>query len=126
NSVRPQGPRDLQTEICPHRSACRNDCGSRGARAGDFEDFPSRGRAGRGALLEYRAAELMKINAVLIAALLSISTFAAPQQAQNAPLLEKARQAYVSAQALEASLDERPENDRSRDEYLKVINAYQR
>ena len=68
----------------------------------------------------------MKINAVLIAALLSISTFAAPQQAQNAPLLEKARQAYVSAQALEASLDERPENDRSRDEYLKVINAYQR
>src|SRR2546422_4267357 len=68
----------------------------------------------------------MKINAVLIAALLYISTFAAPPQAQNASLLEKARQAYVSAQALEASLSEKPENDRSRDEYLKVINAYQR
>ena len=67
----------------------------------------------------------MKINAVVIAALLSVSTFAAPP-AQNTSLLQKARQAYVSDQALEATLNEKSESDRTRAEYLKVINAYQR
>src|SRR6266404_2443640 len=66
----------------------------------------------------------MKSNAVLFAALLSVSAFAAP--AQKDPLLEKAHQAYVSAQALEAALNEKPEADRTRAEYLQVIRAYQR
>lgn len=66
----------------------------------------------------------MKINAVLIAALLCVSSLTAPA-AQNA-LLQKAYEAYLSAQALEAELNEKAEADRSRAEYLKVINAYQR
>jgi N-acetylmuramoyl-L-alanine amidase len=67
----------------------------------------------------------MKIHAVVLTALLSVSTFAAPQ-AQNSALLRKAREAYTVAQALEAELTEKPEADRTRAEYLKVITAYQR
>jgi N-acetylmuramoyl-L-alanine amidase len=66
----------------------------------------------------------MKINAVVIAALLSASTFNAAAQAQNA--LQKSREAYNSAQMLESELNEKPEADRTRTEYLKVIKAYQR
>src|SRR5215831_12272400 len=67
----------------------------------------------------------MKTNAGLLAALLSVSTFAAPL-GQNASLLQQARQAYTAAQAMEANLNEKPEAERTRAEYLKVINAYQR
>jgi N-acetylmuramoyl-L-alanine amidase len=66
----------------------------------------------------------MKVNAVIIAALLSVSAFAAPG-AEKALLLQKAKQAYLAAQALEASLNEKPESERTRAEYLKVIKAYQ-
>ena len=66
----------------------------------------------------------MRNNAVLFAALLSVSAIAAP--AQKDPLLEKAHEAYVSAQALEGALNEKPEADRTRAEYLQVIRAYQR
>jgi N-acetylmuramoyl-L-alanine amidase len=68
----------------------------------------------------------MRIHAVLIAALLSVSSITAAQSAQNASLLQKARQAFMAAQALEAELNEKQEADRTRDAYLKVINAYQR
>lgn len=70
----------------------------------------------------------MKINAVLIAAILSVTTSAAPaaQKAERTVLLQKARQAYVAAQALEAALNEKPETDRTRADYLKVISAYQK
>src|SRR6266566_7192823 len=89
----------------------------------------------------------MRINAVLITALLSLCSIAAaaqrepdpakPQDAQtetkaqgkpanNSALLQKARQAYMSAEALESGLNEKPEADRTRAEYLKVINEYQR
>jgi N-acetylmuramoyl-L-alanine amidase len=67
----------------------------------------------------------MKINAVVIAALLSGSTFAAPR-AQNNSLLQKAQAAYNTAQILEAELNEKPEADRTQSEYLKAIKAYQR
>src|SRR5215813_9096357 len=67
----------------------------------------------------------MKIRAVLFAALLSVSTFGAPL-GQNASLLQKAHQAYAAAQAMEATLNEKPEGERTRAEYLRVINAYQR
>src|SRR5262245_53099011 len=67
----------------------------------------------------------MKIYAVILAALLSVSTLAAPQ-APNASLLRKSREAYTVAQSLEAELNEKPESDRTRAEYLKVINAYER
>jgi N-acetylmuramoyl-L-alanine amidase len=67
----------------------------------------------------------MKINAVLFAALVSVSTSAAPL-GQNATLLQKAHQAYAAAQAMEANLNEKPAGERTRAEYLKVINAYQR
>jgi N-acetylmuramoyl-L-alanine amidase len=68
----------------------------------------------------------MRINAVLIAALLSVSSIIAAQSAHNSALLQKARQAYISAQALESELNEKQEADRTRAEYVKVINAYQR
>jgi N-acetylmuramoyl-L-alanine amidase len=67
----------------------------------------------------------MKINAVLIAALLSVSISAAPRT-EKAALLQKAHQAYLAAQAMEAALNEKPETERTRAEYLKVISAYQR
>src|SRR5215467_1748911 len=67
----------------------------------------------------------MKINAVFIAALLSVSSFAA-SGAEKSALLQKAHEAYIAAQALEGTLNEKPEADRTRAEYLKVINAYQR
>ena len=67
----------------------------------------------------------MKITAGLIAALLSVTISAAPGT-EKAVLLQKARQAYVAAQALEAALNEKPEAERTRAEYLKVITAYQR
>src|SRR5689334_18791040 len=67
----------------------------------------------------------MKTNAVVLAALVSVSTFAS-SLGQNASLLQKAHQAYAAAQAMEANLNEKPEGERTRAEYLKVINAYQR
>ena len=67
----------------------------------------------------------MKITAGLIAALLSVTISAAPGT-EKAVLLQKAHQAYVAAQALEAALNEKPEAERTRAEYLKVITAYQR
>src|SRR5262245_15790363 len=66
----------------------------------------------------------MKI-AVIIAALLSAQTLAAPQS-QESSLLRKSREAYTVAQSLEAELNEKPESDRTRTDFLKVINAYQR
>jgi N-acetylmuramoyl-L-alanine amidase len=67
----------------------------------------------------------MKINAVVLAALLSVPAVAAPQ-AQNASLLQKAHEAYIAAQSLEAELNDKPEASRTRADYLKVIRAYQR
>src|SRR5215475_13625769 len=67
----------------------------------------------------------MKVNAVFIAALLSVSSFAA-SGAEKSVLLQRAHEAYLAAQALEGTLNEKPEADRTRSEYLKVINAYQR
>ena len=55
----------------------------------------------------------MKINAGIVAALLAIPTLAAPR-AQNEPLPQKAREAYVAAQSLEAELNELPEGNRTR------------
>jgi N-acetylmuramoyl-L-alanine amidase len=80
----------------------------------------------------------LRIKIVLIAALLSVSSLAAAAQreperakpleksAHNSALLQKARQAFMSAEALESALNEKPEADRTRAEYLKVINEYQR
>ena len=71
-------------------------------------------------------ANVRKINAVLVAALLSVSAFAAPPSAQKSALLQKARQAYAAAQMLDSALNDKPEADRTRADYLKVITAYQR
>jgi N-acetylmuramoyl-L-alanine amidase len=67
----------------------------------------------------------MKIYAVVLAALVSAPILAAPQ-AQNSSLLQKAREAYDTAQSLEAELNEKPDAQRTRAEYLRVIRAYQR
>src|SRR2546425_9113761 len=73
----------------------------------------------------------MKIHAVVIAALLSVATLAAQtpahnSAAHNSSLLQQARQAFVSAEALEAQLNEKSPAERTRSLYLKVIKAYQR
>lgn len=67
----------------------------------------------------------MRTNAVLIAALLSVSTFLGAQSSRTA-LLQKARQAYMAAESLDSELNEKPEAERNRAEHLKVIDAYQR
>ncbi|HYR83136.1 MAG TPA: N-acetylmuramoyl-L-alanine amidase [Terriglobia bacterium] len=73
------------------------------------------------------AIDKMKIHAVVIAALLSVATLAAQTPAHHsASLLQQAREAFVSAEALEAELNEKPPAERTRALYLKVIKAYQR
>ena len=72
------------------------------------------------------ASNTTKTHAVLIAQLFLISSFLGAQSVQNRSLLDKARQAYLSAQALESELNEKKEAERSREQYLKVIRAYQR
>ena len=72
------------------------------------------------------ASNTTKTHAVLIAQLFLISSFLGAQSVQNRSLLDKARQAYLSAQALESELNEKKEAERSRQQYLKVIRAYQR
>src|SRR3989442_14522802 len=72
------------------------------------------------------ASNTMKTHAVLIAALLLISSFLGAQSVQNPSVLGKARQAYLSAQALESELNEKKEAERRREQYLKVISVYQR
>src|SRR5215475_12894933 len=67
----------------------------------------------------------MKVNAVFIAALLFVSSFVV-SGAEKSVLLQRAHEAYLAAQALEGTLNEKPEADRTCAEYLKVINAYQR
>ncbi len=68
----------------------------------------------------------MKNTAVLIAALLFVSSLSAAQSAQRSILLQRAREAYVSAEALDRELMGKPEAERTRAGHLKVINAYQR
>ena len=68
----------------------------------------------------------MRLNTVLLAALLCILSISAVAQSSRSALLLKATQAYMSAEALESALNEKPEAERTRAEYLKVINAYQR
>jgi hypothetical protein len=65
----------------------------------------------------------------LIVALLSISSsvssmIAVPQQ--NAFLIEESNRAYFAAQKLEVKLNAKAESERRRDDYLKVISAYER
>src|SRR5262245_55749116 len=79
-----------------------------------------------GGLPKCAATNKMKANAVLIAALVSISSIVTAQSSQNQGLLEKARQAYVSARALESELNAKKEAERTRELYLRVIRAYQR
>lgn len=67
----------------------------------------------------------MKITAVVFTALLTLSAIAAPQT-QNALLLRKAHEAYTAAQSIDTELNEKPEAERTRAEYLKVIKAYER
>ena len=72
------------------------------------------------------ASNTMKTHAVLIAALLLIPSFLGAQSVQNPSLLAKAKEAYMSAQALESELKDKKEAERSREQYLKVIRSYQR
>lgn len=68
----------------------------------------------------------MKIHAVLLAALLSLPLQFTPASAQTQTPLQKAAKAFVSAEAKEVDLNEKPQAERTRADYLKVINAYQR
>ncbi len=68
----------------------------------------------------------MKVNAVLLAALLIASSPTTETSAQVSSLLQKAREAYRSAETLGAELNKKPETERPRSAYLKVIHAYER
>jgi N-acetylmuramoyl-L-alanine amidase len=71
----------------------------------------------------------MKFTAVLITAILSSScplTLAGTPPVQNSSLIQKARAAFETAERLEAELTETPESERTRNAYIKVIDAYQR
>jgi N-acetylmuramoyl-L-alanine amidase len=66
----------------------------------------------------------MNKKAVLFAALLSITVQFSLASAQT--LLQRAAQAFKSAEVEEGVLNEKPQAERTRAAYLKVINAYQR
>jgi N-acetylmuramoyl-L-alanine amidase len=73
----------------------------------------------------------MKSNAVSIAATMIVwFSFASPvpaaPPAQDPSLLQRARAAFDAAQALEEELDKRPDAERARADYLKIIGTYQR
>ena len=68
----------------------------------------------------------MQIFAVSSAALLLVSFLAIQAPAQDLSPIQKAQQAFFSAQSLESELNEKASLDRTRAAYLKVINAYQR
>lgn len=68
----------------------------------------------------------MKINAVLLAALFCFSLSLNPISAQTLSPLQRAHEAFVSAEAQDGELNEKPPAERTRAEYLKVINAYRR
>ena len=68
----------------------------------------------------------MRIFAVSFVALLLVSFLAIAAPAQSISPIQKAQQAFFSAQALESELNEKASADRTRSAYLKVINAYQR
>src|SRR5262245_18738667 len=67
----------------------------------------------------------MRIALGFIVGVLSVSILSA-LAAENPSLLEKARQAYLSAQHLEAEMNEKAEANRTRSEYLKLMTTYQR
>jgi N-acetylmuramoyl-L-alanine amidase len=66
----------------------------------------------------------MNKKAVLFAALLSVTLQFSLASAQTP--LQRAAEAFKSAEVQEGALNEKPQAERTRAEYLKVINAYQR
>jgi N-acetylmuramoyl-L-alanine amidase len=67
----------------------------------------------------------MKTSAVVFAVVLFFSTSTPRADAQD-PLLQKAHEAFLRAETLGKELDEKPAAERTRADYLKAINAYQR
>src|SRR5262252_10278025 len=65
----------------------------------------------------------MNKKAVLFAALLS-AILQYPASAQTT--LQRAAEAFKSAEVQEGALNEKPQAEKTRADYLKVINAYQR
>jgi N-acetylmuramoyl-L-alanine amidase len=68
----------------------------------------------------------MKKKAGLFAALLSAILQFTPASAQLPTPLQHAAEAFKAAEVQEGALNEKPQEERTRAEYLKVINAYQR
>src|SRR6187401_2818989 len=68
----------------------------------------------------------MKKKSVLFAALLSVVLQFSPASAQTNKSLQRAAEAFKSAEVQEGNLNEKPQAERTRADYLKVINAYQR
>ena len=68
----------------------------------------------------------MNKKSVLFAALLFVILQFNPASAQTSKSLQRAAEAFKSAEVQEAELNEKPQAERTRADYLKVINAYQR
>jgi len=65
-------------------------------------------------------------TAVLILVLLPSILIAQSAKPSQKSLLQKAKQQYLHAQELETALNDKPAAERTHDEYIKVIKAYQR
>jgi len=68
----------------------------------------------------------MNKKSVLFAALLFVILQFNPASAQTSKSLQRAAEAFKSAEVQEGQLNEKPQAERTRADYLKVINAYQR
>src|SRR5262245_64937453 len=68
----------------------------------------------------------MNKKSVLFAALLSATLQLSPASAQTSTSLQRATDAFKAAEVDEGALNEKPQAERTRADYLRVINAYQR
>ncbi len=74
-----------------------------------------------GAVCDHARSHIRAVSAVFLAAVLLVSN----ANAQDSPL-QRARKQFALAEQLEMQLNEKPIEERSRAEVLRVINAYQR
>src|SRR5215510_10061331 len=77
-------------------------------------------------ILRHPSKSLVLRTGASILLVLALSSASVSSPLQNKALQQKARDAFVRAQEMERTLNDKSPEQRTRNEYLKVIDAYQR
>src|SRR5262249_46458399 len=77
-------------------------------------------------ILRHPSSSLVLRTGSCILLVLSLSSASVSAPVQNTALQQKAREAFVRAQEMERTLNDKSPEQRTRSEYIKVIDAYQR